>query len=150
VISFSAINYESDRKIQTNVILESNTLQDVLHHKQILHKIATDLQVKQMDDFYNLVSTNVTLFHSFSNLQDFKNKGEVLLKHYKHPQVMLSTLYPDHDWLPWKFETAPNHFWDDIQNQRKFLIWAEKQLNVKEPADWYKVTFKVTIYGNEY
>jgi hypothetical protein len=54
-------------------------------------------------------------------------------------------MYPDRDWLPWKFDDRPLNFWDDVKKQRKFMDWAAVQLNIKEMSDWYKVTQKVTL-----
>jgi hypothetical protein len=59
---------------------------------------------------------------------------------------MLSTLYPEYDWLPWKFAQSPKKFWDDISNQKRFLEWAGNQLGVKQYSDWYKVTPKVVTH----
>jgi hypothetical protein len=56
---------------------------------------------------------------------------------------MLSTLYPDYNWLPWKFSKVPFNYWQDLKNHRKFLDWAATQLNVKEMSDWYKISQKV-------
>jgi hypothetical protein len=58
---------------------------------------------------------------------------------------LLSTAYPQHEWLPWKFDQVPNYFWDDIQNQKKFLNWMGKQLKINSLEDWYKVTYKVPL-----
>ena len=58
---------------------------------------------------------------------------------------VLSTLYPEYEWLPWKFESCPKHFWTDVKNQRKFLEWAGKELKIKDMSDWYNVSFKVNI-----
>ena len=55
----------------------------------------------------------------------------------------LRSKYPDHDWLPWKFGNVPHHFWADLKNQRKFMDWAGKELNIKEMSDWYKIMYKV-------
>ncbi len=56
---------------------------------------------------------------------------------------MLSTIFPDYNWLPWKFNRAPQLFWNDVNNQKKFVKWAENELNIKEMGDWYKVTRRV-------
>lgn len=56
---------------------------------------------------------------------------------------MLSTVYSEFEWLPWKFKLCPKNFWDNTTNQRKYLDWVAVQLNIKEPNDWYKVTVKV-------
>jgi hypothetical protein len=41
------------------------------------------------------------------------------------------------------FEKRPPFFWRDINNQKNFMNWAAKQLNIKEPSDWYKLSQKV-------
>ena len=56
---------------------------------------------------------------------------------------MLSQVYPDYEWLPWKFDTVPRNFWLDVNNQRKFLEWAGKELKIKDMSDWYNVTWAV-------
>jgi hypothetical protein len=68
--------------------------------------------------------------------------GAKLLNKYKDsPLRMLSTIYPEYDWLPWKFnEPCPPNYWESVNNQRKFIDWAGKQLSVKEMSDWYKVS----------
>ena len=52
---------------------------------------------------------------------------------------VLLEAYPEYDWLPWKFEKLPKYYWNNINNVRKFMDWAGKELNVKEMSDWYKV-----------
>ena len=64
-------------------------------------------------------------------------------KYNNSPINLLSSVYPEYEWLPWKFEKSPNHFWEDVNNKRKFMDWAGKQLNIKDMSDWYKVSVKV-------
>jgi hypothetical protein len=66
----------------------------------------------------------------------------LISKYEGSPLNLLSTVYPQYEWLPWKFEICKN-FWEDIANQRKYMVWAERQLNKKQPSDWYSVTSKV-------
>jgi hypothetical protein len=54
-------------------------------------------------------------------------------------------MFPDYNWLPWRFENCPDELWTNVENQTKFMDWAGKQLNVKETSDWYKVTNQVTL-----
>jgi hypothetical protein len=73
--------------------------------------------------------------------------GPSLLSRYNSSiSLLLQSVYPQYDWLPWKFTTCPRHYWEEVKNQRKFMEWAGKQLNVKEMSDWYKVTVKVRIF----
>jgi hypothetical protein len=71
------------------------------------------------------------------------------IKYNGKPSLLLAKVYPDYDWLPWKFAKCPHDFWDDPKNQRKFLEWAGKQLNIKEMNDWCQVSNQVTILVNE-
>jgi hypothetical protein len=70
--------------------------------------------------------------------------GEGLLKYNDTLYTLLSRVYPEFEWLPWKFGNCPPSFWKDLKNQRNFMEWVGKQLNVNEMEDWYKVTHKVS------
>ena len=63
---------------------------------------------------------------------------------YSLPKL-LSNVYPEYDWLPWKFHACPRFYWKDIDNQRKFITWAEKELNIKNKDDWYSVSTSVSL-----
>jgi hypothetical protein len=64
-------------------------------------------------------------------------------KYDRSLSLLLSVLYPEYEWLPWKFVRSPVNFWSDSHNKKKFLDWAGKQLGVKEFSDWYKVSTAV-------
>ena len=56
---------------------------------------------------------------------------------------MLAAVYPDYEWLLWKFGILPKQFRNDETNARKFLEWAGKQLGVQDLDDWNKISFQV-------
>ena len=56
---------------------------------------------------------------------------------------LLSSIYPHYDWLPWKFRVCPSSYWDDVNNQIKFVNWAGKELKINEMSDWYNVKMEV-------
>ena len=58
---------------------------------------------------------------------------------------ILPNVFPDYEWLPWRFEHTPPNFWEDVNNQKKFMKWAEKQLKINEKSDWYNVSYRVKI-----
>ena len=60
----------------------------------------------------------------------------------------MSVVYPEYDWLPWRFVKCTQQFWGDVKNQRKFMDWAGKELNVQDMSDWYKVTTEVNFILN--
>jgi hypothetical protein len=77
--------------------------------------------------------------------QDLLSTGgrNLLDKYDWSPSLLLSNVYKEHEWLPWKFAVCPQNFWDDKINQKKFLDWLGKQLKIKHLSDWYNVSLKV-------
>ena len=70
--------------------------------------------------------------------------GEPVLRKYLNSRYFLfSQVYPEYDWFPWKFERIPVHYFETVDNQRKFLNWVSSELHLKEMDDWYNVTWKV-------
>jgi hypothetical protein len=108
---------------------------DINNQRKFIESAAKQLNLKSINDWYNI---------SHQQLCDVG--GRVLLSKYNFSRSsLLSTLFPQQEWLPWKFSKPARNFWDDIKNQRKFMDWAGKTLlNVNEMSDWYKVTHKVT------
>jgi hypothetical protein len=53
---------------------------------------------------------------------------------------LVMKVYPEHAWLPWKFDRARAGFWDVKANQRRFLEWLGKELKFQSMEDWYGVT----------
>ena len=72
------------------------------------------------------------------------NTGSVLAKKYNNSLYhMLSSLFPEYDWLPWMFAKAPKNYWNDVNTRQKYVKYVERELGIKEMSDWYKVTQKV-------
>jgi hypothetical protein len=62
---------------------------------------------------------------------------------------MLSQLYPEYQWLPWRFTPVPLGFWDNVKNQRTVIEWLGKQLQFQNWEDWYQVsTQRILDAGN--
>jgi hypothetical protein len=66
----------------------------------------------------------------------------LMIVHNCSPLSLLTTVYPDYEWLPWKLAVLPKNFWSKDKNKRHFIEWAGKQLGVKELSDWHNVTSK--------
>jgi hypothetical protein len=76
-------------------------------------------------------------------LHDIGGGSLLRAKHSGSPYSLLSEVYPEFDWLPWKFVKSPTNSWEIKKIQNKFLEYATEKLNIKESSDWYKVTRKV-------
>jgi hypothetical protein len=113
---------------------------DLKSNKQFLELAAKKLKVNQTNDWYR-VSPQVTfIVLSILKIKDLRDIGGS--PHVDLPNL-LSSVYPDNDWLPWRFSTCPESYWDNKKNQRKFMDWAANELKIKNKEDWYKVTTKV-------
>jgi hypothetical protein len=99
------------------------------NHRAYMDWLATQLNVKEMDDWYKVKRTDV-----------IARKGSRLLSYYGSFANALQSIYPEHKWEPWMLDKVPPGYWDDIKNQRKYFDWLAKQLHIKTPEDWYQVT----------
>jgi hypothetical protein len=54
---------------------------------------------------------------------------------------LLSEVFPENSWFPWKFE----NYWNIENNKKIFLEWAKNEFKIKEMSDWYNVTNKVFV-----
>jgi hypothetical protein len=69
--------------------------------------------------------------------------GSILNKYNSSLYLLVSSIYSEYEWLPWKFTLAPINYWNSINNHKRFIDWASKQLNIKDMSDWYKVSYRV-------
>jgi hypothetical protein len=76
--------------------------------------------------------------------KDFVDAGGGYLFKSITPSTFFPMVYPEYDWLPWKFNKCPPSYWEIVNNQKRFMEWAAKELDIKEKSDWYKVSSKVT------
>ena len=63
--------------------------------------------------------------------------------HSKSLFKLLSGVYPEFEWLPWKFDKCPQNYWTDLRNQRKYMDWAAQEFEIKFMSDWYTISNKV-------
>jgi len=52
-------------------------------------------------------------------------------------------IYPEHQWLMWKFATVPKNFWGHMDNQRQFALHLAKNVFNFQDGDmesWYNIT----------
>ncbi|MDA7556069.1 hypothetical protein N8809_05460 [Euryarchaeota archaeon] len=78
----------------------------------------------------------------------YDNGGSSLHKIYgEHPIHVISSLYPEHDWKPYKFRRAPIGWWSDIKNQKKWFENFRLENGLDDYESLYKVTGKM-IYDN--
>eukprot|EP01125_Pyxidicula_operculata_P006278 TRINITY_DN2178_c3_g1_i2.p1 TRINITY_DN2178_c3_g1~~TRINITY_DN2178_c3_g1_i2.p1 ORF type:complete len:498 (+),score=111.05 TRINITY_DN2178_c3_g1_i2:408-1901(+) len=80
-------------------------------------------------------------WYSISVRMIYDNHGKTLLSLYNHsPYELLTGLFPDVEWIAWKFDTVPKHFWDNKYNQKKFFNWMIKELGYTRYQQLYDIT----------
>jgi hypothetical protein len=58
----------------------------------------------------------------------------------------VASVYPEYEWLAWKFTQCPRNYWDNVNNRLKFMDILAKYMNIQQMDDWYKLSPKVYIY----
>eukprot|EP01118_Nematostelium_gracile_P008337 TRINITY_DN2763_c0_g1_i1.p1 TRINITY_DN2763_c0_g1~~TRINITY_DN2763_c0_g1_i1.p1 ORF type:complete len:389 (+),score=75.72 TRINITY_DN2763_c0_g1_i1:90-1256(+) len=100
--------------------------------KEFFDSLATHLNLKEKDDWYRVNKEEV-----------FNFGGEAMLKKVFAGSVRkaLQVAYPDHKWLPWKFDSyLPRKTWGVTQSRRDFLNNMAKELGIVKMEDWYEVS----------
>jgi hypothetical protein len=83
------------------------------NQKLALEQFAKKNGFSTLDDWYKV---KVETFAS--------QGGGSLLTLYNSSLIdLLKKVYPDHDWVMWKFGTVKHNFWKDDKNQRDFFDW---------------------------
>jgi hypothetical protein len=71
--------------------------------------------------------------------------GSLLSKYKDSLFLLLSSVYNNLEWLPFRFVQTPKNYWEDVNNQGKFVEWAAKVLNISDLSGWYSVSQEVVI-----
>ena len=109
---------------------------DIENQKWFMTNAIKELNINKWSDWY-----------SVSNKDFTEIGGKILIKQYNNSMFqLLSKFYPENEWLPWRFESCPQSYWHSVENQRKFVDWAGRELQIKSMNDWYKVSNKVKKY----
>lgn len=61
--------------------------------------------------------------------------------------VLVTSLFPHHQWHIWRFERVPANWWASPENRMEYLQWLAAKLNYTKLEDWYQVT-TLTIRKN--
>ena len=120
---------------------KKNYWNDTKHHKLYAEWLFKKLGYKTMEDWYK-ISTNIIAQNYGGGLLASKYKNSVI--------QFLQAIYPEIEWVPWKFDKAPNAYWNDTKNHKIYMEWLFNKLDYKTMEDWYKITADIinNNYGN--
>ena len=57
-----------------------------------------------------------------------------------HLQQIITSIYPEYEWIPWLFDKVPRNYWENDENVKKYLNWFQNKLKFKNLDDWYMIT----------
>ena len=105
-----------------------NYWKDKANHKLFFNWLGEELGYTKPEDWY-LIEARVIK----------KNNGGGLLGDYYNdsPVLFVKSMLPDYEWLEWKFNAVPHHYWNDRKNRLNYMEWFKKQRNYTKPEDWY-------------
>jgi hypothetical protein len=105
-------------------------LPSLAQQRKFFDELKAVLDIEAPDDWYNTTMDSV-----------IKAGGKTLIRKYYDGSLMklLATMYPDHEWLEWKFIRTPQNWWADLNNQRRYITWFEKVVGIKSKEDWYTI-----------
>tara|TARA_B100000424_G_scaffold232127_1_gene194730 strand:+ start:235 stop:1836 length:1602 start_codon:yes stop_codon:yes gene_type:complete len=125
-------------RFEKNGSVIQGTWKKIENHKIYANWLGKQLGYETREDWYKITKKIIQ-----------EHRGGGLLKGYYNssPQQLLKYVYPDTEWLPWKFTSACNNYWDDKENHKIYADWLGKKLGYKTKEDWYKITKKI-VYNN--
>ena len=70
-----------------------------------------------------------------------RHDGVTLLCRYNGSMPkLLTAVYPDYVWLPWKFTHPPKNLWEDDAVFEQIFLHTQRALNISEREGWQRVT----------
>ena len=109
------------------------------NHKIYCEYLFKKLGYTTMDDWYKISSKDIQ-----------NNYGNGLLACYYNnsPIKLVTSIYPNYNWVIWKFIMVPLGYWKyDIKHRKEYMDWLGKELGYTTMDDWYKIS-KKDIYNN--
>eukprot|EP00026_Physarum_polycephalum_P008439 Phypoly_transcript_08525.p1 GENE.Phypoly_transcript_08525~~Phypoly_transcript_08525.p1 ORF type:complete len:450 (+),score=74.07 Phypoly_transcript_08525:120-1469(+) len=96
--------------------------------KSYMGWLSEKLGFVKMDDWYKIKQAHF-----------IDTGGAGLLAKYNYsPTQIINTVFPEHEWVPWKFDFPPRNLWQEDKNRKKYMAWLGDQLGYTSLQDWYK------------
>ena len=65
------------------------------------------------------------------------------------PRALVS-IYPEYQWLMWRFEKVPNGYWNETRNVSSYLQWFADKLNISTLEEWKLISLEQLIQHGGY
>ena len=108
-------------------IIKKNSVKSSNDRLNLINQIGKKLNLENLDDW---------LFVSNQSFSKFGGKY-LLQSYYENDlQILLQTNFPDHHWKFYFIIGDEIEFFKSIENQKKYLDYLGKKLNINEVIDW--------------
>ena len=128
-----------------------------ISHKIIFDHVSDFLKIEKLEDWYPIKASQIDSvpplnINSSSPIAKHRKKNgqsllvvrprTILSKFYNNSlHEALSTIYPNFDWKPWKFQFTRRGFWKRKENRKKFFEEIFRQLE-KNPTEGDRANHK--------
>lgn len=99
--------------------------------KQFFEWLGKELGYISMEQWYDVTREVIQKHGGAGLLRSFYNDS---------PAKALQEIYPEHNWMPWKFRHVTKGLWDKRDHQKQFFEWLGKELGYHSMDNWYSVT----------
>ncbi len=106
---------------------------DPIQQRQLLEEYSQIFHLLTIEDWYRIKPSTIETQLDIPNLfsRDPQNPHSLL--------ITLQTLYPEHNWLLFRFSTIPLSFYSkDINNQRQLFQQISDELGITNLDGWYE------------
>ncbi len=116
--------------LNKNGAVKGGTWKKIENHTIYANWLYEKMGYTHQDDWYKLTTSII-----------YNNKGRDLINKYYHGSHIkfLQTIFPEYEWLEWKFNRVPNGFWRNIENHKKYANYLGQILKYTKMEDWYNI-----------
>jgi very-short-patch-repair endonuclease/ABC-type Zn uptake system ZnuABC Zn-binding protein ZnuA len=108
---------------------------DINNHKIYAEWLGNELGFTEPEHWYDITRNSIHNNHGGGLLALYYNGSPIVFV-----KKLVKLVYPEYEWLEWKFGVVPNNFWQDINNHKRYAEWLGNELRFTEPEHWYKIT----------
>jgi hypothetical protein len=107
------------------VVVPQGFWQNRENQRSLLDWLGHKLKVQHWTDWYKIPGNDIA--HA--------GGGSLLNCYIDSPAQLLQTLYPEFEWLPWKFTRVTDNFWEVRENVKQYFDWEMRNLGLSTPQD---------------
>jgi hypothetical protein len=103
---------------------------DPITRRRFFDWLFQELQLQSLDQWYSVPREVV-----------INNGGIGLITHYYSNSLVnaLKALYPEHNWLEWRFPKVSRSYWTEESRRTAYLMWLKEYMGYTRPEDWYQL-----------